>query len=136
MTDFKKLSRRAAALAAIVFREEMTDHEFAARIGWRDIKSWGGRGMRGIAPASDGLGDRHQALPMFTRRLDDAVRAYRGQEGAMDYLLNKVYGYHEAERMLDPMYLCETLLEWRAAFQDGTTYNYAAKRPKDRGNTR
>ena len=35
--------------------------ELGTALGWTDIRSWGGRGVRGIAPG----GDRHQALPRF-----------------------------------------------------------------------
>lgn len=51
--------------------KELTDAQVATAFGWRDIKSWGGRGIRGLRPGAD----RHECLPMFTSRLGDIARA-------------------------------------------------------------
>lgn len=54
----------------------LTDASVAKALGWIDIKSWGGRGVRGIRPGAD----RHETLPMFTSRLGDIARACDGKE--------------------------------------------------------
>lgn len=45
-------------------------NELAEALGWTDIKSWGGRGVRGIAPGET----RHQSVPRFSVHIEDLLR--------------------------------------------------------------
>lgn len=56
--------------------DAITDVQVAEALGWTDIKSWGGRGMRGLRPGAE----RHESLPSFTFSLEDIGRALQSAE--------------------------------------------------------